>query len=44
MDTIKSCKRAIIQYEELGISGTPHDLEHRAMLADAQQLLKELNK
>jgi hypothetical protein len=43
IETIESCNRAIAQYAEMGISGTPHDLEHRQMLADAKLRLKELD-
>lgn len=43
VETIESCNRAIAQYAEMGISGTPHDLEHRQMLADAKLRLKELD-
>jgi hypothetical protein len=43
VETIELCNRAIAQYTEMGISGTPHDLEHRQMLADAKLRLKELD-
>jgi len=32
---IESCRNAIRQYAEAGLSGTEHDIEHREMLAKA---------
>ncbi len=44
LQEIGLCDRAIKQYEELGISGTPHDLEHREMRRVAVERLRELER
>lgn len=39
---VERCDRAILEYDEAGISGTPHDLENRLIRADALARIKEL--
>jgi hypothetical protein len=39
---IELCDRAIAQYAEMGISGTPHDLEHQEMRAAAVRRMRKL--
>jgi hypothetical protein len=42
LSTIESCNKAISQYAEMGISGTPHDVEHREMRRAAEKRMREL--
>lgn len=39
---VERCDAAIRQYAGAGISGTPHDIEHRQMREDALETVKEL--
>jgi hypothetical protein len=41
---IDLCDRTIAQYAEAGISGTPHDVEHRRMREDAMKRFEELRR
>jgi hypothetical protein len=35
--TVEMCERAVVEYAQAELSGTPHDIEHRELLAVALQ-------
>jgi hypothetical protein len=37
---VEACDAAILQYAEMGISGTPHDIEHHQMREAAMAVVK----
>lgn len=40
LQMVEACDTAIRQYAEMGISGTPHDIEHHQMREAAMAVLK----